>query len=88
MYYKYVHGHVVQKFDINGKCVDQEFIGEDVEYENQLGESIDPDDMIVELVDQPCLMIQPNQPKLVDGMNRMDWGLYQDYIGGKLSDKP
>ena len=28
MYYKYVHGHVVQKFDINGNCVDQEFIGE------------------------------------------------------------
>ena len=43
MFYKMAFGYVVQKFNDQGVCVEQEFIcGDQCDYENEAGDFIDP----------------------------------------------
>lgn len=54
---KITYGFVVQTFDDDGKCTDQEFVaGEDVDFENEHGDYIDEDPNLNFTFD----MIQPH----------------------------
>ena len=57
---KITYGFVVQCFDDDGNCIDQEFVaGDQVEYEKD-EELIDPDDLDIDLY-FPLDMGQPSQ---------------------------
>lgn len=57
---KITHGHVIQTFDDNGKCIEQEFnAGDEVEWESEDMEPLDEADDRTECEYQPFHMVHP-----------------------------
>ena len=57
-------GFVTQTFDTKtGKCIEQEFVaGDQVEWEDEDGQLIDPDEVTIEEIDYfPFNMVQPKE---------------------------
>ena len=58
MTHKLTTGYVLQKFNDEGQCVEQEFIASDVDYEDENGEAVEaPENEIY----HPFNMVQPNE---------------------------